>query len=307
MNVDQILAAFPRTPRWWWATFAWTAGAHTIPQLAEPSRETASRGSAVVRRRSLRGRAERWPTIWRRWGSGASRCSAHWRGWIRLRADKRARAARHFVRIADPRARLPTFTYTKLINGETGHRRSAADRLHPYGRCRLAIEHQVDRERLRGRRPGFRRALVADQAETQPGRSVVTPRFAKHSSEMARAPSGKIVWVDSRVRVGSFPQRNSETERAGGRGACTAVFGRWITSACGAGANPIAVRTPGPEAYWWSSEAARRWFERARGGEAGGHLRRGRQLLGGRCVALAVTGSAWRLRDSVISWHPSRS
>ena len=119
---------------------------------------------------------------------------------------------------------ISTFTYTKLLNSETGEEdqpridfirteplpepleRELVDRLHA-----VASEYDV--------------LLVSDQAETSHG-GVVTPRVRDALGEIAIQNPEKIVWVDSRLRSHLFRGAILKPNEREAAEACAATVGR---------------------------------------------------------------------------------
>ena len=98
--------------------------------------------------------------------------------------------------------KVPTFTYTKLINVATGVEdlpRVDFINSHPLPD---AVEREVI-EYLREFAASFDIIFVSDQAETRRG-GVVTSAVRSVLEEIAQADTRKIVWVDSRIRVERF-------------------------------------------------------------------------------------------------------
>jgi rfaE bifunctional protein kinase chain/domain len=98
--------------------------------------------------------------------------------------------------------KVPTFTYTKLVNASTG----AEDlpRIDFINTRPLPdpVEQEV-LEYLREFAPSFDILFVSDQADTRTG-GVVTPSVRTLLEEISRADPRKIVWVDSRIRIERF-------------------------------------------------------------------------------------------------------
>lgn len=96
--------------------------------------------------------------------------------------------------------RLQTFTYTKLINNDTG-----IEDLPRVDFVNVADLHEeVESEllaRLGWASASFDVVIVSDQAETEKG-GVVSPRMREAVCALAEA--GKLVWVDSRKRAEKF-------------------------------------------------------------------------------------------------------
>lgn len=96
---------------------------------------------------------------------------------------------------------LPTFTYTKLLNADTGDE--------DLGRIDFVAPPpppSIDDEivaRLHGSASSYDVILVADQAETESG-GVVTPAVREALREIASQPSAPVIFVDSRMRIERF-------------------------------------------------------------------------------------------------------
>ncbi len=109
----------------------------------------------------------------------------------------------------------PTFTYTKLINQQTGI--EDLPRVDFVSTKPLAqdIERQLITN-FREHANAFDVILVSDQAETESG-GVVTPALRDELSAFARKHRDTIVWVDSRMRAEHFRNvivKPNETEAA---------------------------------------------------------------------------------------------
>lgn len=118
---------------------------------------------------------------------------------------------------------VPTFTYTKLLNAETGEEDlPRIDFVNP-----VSTPADVDAEILLAAAeaiPQFDVILVADQAETEQG-GVVTPAVRQLLAACASAHPSKVFWVDSRERPEHFrgmvvKPNDSEAARA-----CLRLFG----------------------------------------------------------------------------------
>ena len=118
---------------------------------------------------------------------------------------------------------VTTFTYTKIINGQTGvedHPRS------DYIQA-TAIPESLERqmaERLRQMQGDFDVIFVADQAETAVG-GVVTESLRTALAEVGAASPDKIVWADSRLRCELFRNVTIKVNRAEADAACERAFG----------------------------------------------------------------------------------
>jgi rfaE bifunctional protein kinase chain/domain len=140
---------------------------------------------------------------------------------------------------------LQTFTYTKLININTG--------IEDLGRVdcisTTPLDPKVERQvldRLPGAVDEFDVILVSDQAETQAG-GVVTPGVRELLADLAPNYRDKIFWVDSRARIELFREMILKPNRLEAESACGRALGRVDFQAlrehCGAG---FLVVTDGP-------------------------------------------------------------
>ena len=93
---------------------------------------------------------------------------------------------------------IPTFTYTKLLNSDTGAEDlPRVDFVVPYD-MPAGIEEQTLKT-LAANAKDFDVILVSDQTETETG-GLVTRNVRDALSEIARKQPGTVVWTDSRVR-----------------------------------------------------------------------------------------------------------
>ena len=98
--------------------------------------------------------------------------------------------------------KVPTFTYTKLINVATGVEDLPRVDFINTQPLPDAVEQEVI-EYLREFAASFDIIFVSDQADTRRG-GVVTAAVRALLEEIAQADPKKIVWVDSRIRVERF-------------------------------------------------------------------------------------------------------
>jgi rfaE bifunctional protein kinase chain/domain len=120
-------------------------------------------------------------------------------------------------------ARLPTFTYTKLINAETGAEDLPRVDFIPF----RPLPEQIDRQlmtRLENAVGGFDVVLVADQAETEYG-GVITPRMRELLRKIARKHPDKVIWADSRRRVEHFRSVIVKPNQQEAEETCMRLFG----------------------------------------------------------------------------------
>ena len=115
---------------------------------------------------------------------------------------------------------IATFTYTKLLNSETGEEdlpRVDFVNTQP-------LPETLERElvsRLERAAPKYDVILVSDQAETSSG-GIVTPRMRE---ALARIPNA-LVWVDSRMRGEHFRNVVVKPNRQEADAACLRAFGK---------------------------------------------------------------------------------
>jgi rfaE bifunctional protein kinase chain/domain len=136
----------------------------------------------------------------------------------------RALAARGIGDLCIRTGSMQTFTYTKVINGETGvEDRPRLDFINTVPLER-AVEQQL-LERLRSEFGAFDVVIASDQAETSRG-GVVTPAVRNLVGELARVHPEKIFFADSRARIQHFRHVIAKPNREEGESACGTLFGR---------------------------------------------------------------------------------
>lgn len=120
-------------------------------------------------------------------------------------------------------SKLPTFTYTKLINASSGEEdQPRVD--HIYARPLPAFVEEEILGHLESFAGTFDVLFVSDQAETSQG-GVVTPAVRDLLLEIAVAHPAKIIWVDSRVRVERFRRMILKPNGQEADAASMALFG----------------------------------------------------------------------------------
>ena len=154
--------------------------------------------------------------------------------------------------------RVPTFTYTKLINLQT----DVEDQPRVDSVYAEPMPAEVEGEllaRLRGVWPAFDVVLVSDQAETQQG-GVITPKMREALAELAAGTPGKVVWADSRVREEHFRNVILKSNADEAAVACRRALGavdleklRALTNA------PLLVMTDGPKGAMYLRDGESRW------------------------------------------------
>jgi rfaE bifunctional protein kinase chain/domain len=115
---------------------------------------------------------------------------------------------------------VQTFTYTKLLNQDTGEEDMPRIDFIVAQPLAAEVEHRIV-EALRDAGPKFDAILVSDQAETEHG-GVVTPAVRAALADLKRAAPEMVIWVDSRMRIENFrgaclKPNNHEAEAASQR------------------------------------------------------------------------------------------
>lgn len=119
--------------------------------------------------------------------------------------------------------RWQTFTYTKILNAQTGvEDQPRVDFISTHPLPKEAEERVVDN--LANLVPAHEVILVADQAETAAG-GVVTPAVRERLIELAGEYPGKIILVDSRKRVHLFRKVMLKPNRSEAEAASHQLFG----------------------------------------------------------------------------------
>ncbi|MEJ7605460.1 MAG: PfkB family carbohydrate kinase [Bryobacteraceae bacterium] len=118
---------------------------------------------------------------------------------------------------------VPTFTYTKLINRQTG--------IEDLGRIDFILNSPlpppVEATILRALPAAFERfkvILVSDQAETESG-GVITAAVRAEIVSLAKLHQNSVVWVDSRVRPELFRHVVLKPNHLEAEAACTRLYG----------------------------------------------------------------------------------
>jgi rfaE bifunctional protein kinase chain/domain len=173
------------------------------PALADPSRETGIPRVGVISTEVTPGAA----------GTIANNLAALGAGRVdvlgmvgddgfgyELRSALAARGISHELLVDAPG--VPTFTYTKLINAQTGEEDlPRVDFVYT-----SPLPESVEREliaRLERAASAYDVILVSDQAETSQG-GVITPAMRDSIAGLALANPEKLIWVDSRLRAEHF-------------------------------------------------------------------------------------------------------
>jgi rfaE bifunctional protein kinase chain/domain len=224
MTVRALLAAFP-------GMSALVAGDVCLdrwctydPALAEPSRETGIPRTAVIRTQTTAGAA----------GTVANNLAALGVGRVSVLGMigddgfgvelSRALSARKIGSDYCVRARgAQTFTYTKLINAQSG--REDLPRIDFLNA--QPLDNEVERKLLDAVAAAVDAhdvILISDQAETSQG-GVVTPAMRELIHELALGYRDKIFFVDSRTRIELFRAAILKPNQQEAESACRRLFG----------------------------------------------------------------------------------
>lgn len=223
--VDEILAAFPRHSALIVGDICLDRWCTYDPRESEPSRETGIPRLAVLSTEVTPGAG----------GTVANNLAALGIGRVavlgaigddgfgyELQSALQLRGISPQLLVAHPA--VSTFTYTKLLNSQTGDEdRPRVDFINTRPMPPNVEDDIVDR--LRSAAPNFDVLFIADQAETAQG-GVITPRVRAAVTEIARANPEKVVWVDSRLRASEFRNVIIKPNQDEAAAACARLFGK---------------------------------------------------------------------------------
>jgi rfaE bifunctional protein kinase chain/domain len=188
-------------------------------------------------------------------------------------------------------SKVPTFTYTKLINASTGAEdlpRVDFINSHPLPD---AVEQEVI-EYLREFAASFDVIFVSDQAETKRG-GVVTAAVRGLLEEIAQADTKKIVWVDSRIRVERFHNMILKPNEGEASAASIGLFGEVDYQRLRTHANSkLVFVTKGSDGVVVVEEGAQSVVPALRVANPVDVSGAGDSFSAGAALALAITGSA---------------
>jgi rfaE bifunctional protein kinase chain/domain len=139
-----------------------------------------------------------------------------------LENELRARGISLDLMVKDPR--LPTYTYTRLFNAETGlEDRSRVDVI-PFRPLPVEVERKF-LQRLDSAIGGFDVVVVADQAKTEYG-GAITPGARQLLETLAERHPEKVIWAHSRRRMRHFRGVIVRPNRQEADEACIQLFGK---------------------------------------------------------------------------------
>jgi rfaE bifunctional protein kinase chain/domain len=153
---------------------------------------------------------------------------------------------------------MQTFTYTKVINGETGiEDRPRLDFINI-----APLEREVEQrvlDRFEEVVQAFDVIVIADQAETSRG-GVVTPAMRARLSGKAQTHRDKIFLADSRARIRHFRHVIAKPNQQEGEAACREWIGRIdYPELRRLLASPLLMVTHGPNGALVIDDAGERW------------------------------------------------
>ena len=225
MTVAEILAAFPKLRVLVAGDVCLDRWCHYDPALADPSRETGIPRVGVISTQVTPGAA----------GTIANNLAALGAGKIavlgmvgddgfgyELRGALAARGISHELLVDTPG--VPTFTYTKLINTQTGDEDLPRIDFVYTQPLPGSVESELI-ARLERAAPDYDIILVSDQAETAQG-GVITPAVRGAIARLALARPDQLIWVDSRLRPEHFRHAVVKPNQEEAEAACLRVFGR---------------------------------------------------------------------------------
>jgi len=136
----------------------------------------------------------------------------------------RALAARGVEDLCIRAGALQTFSYTKVINRDTGvEDRPRLDFINT-APLNAGVERQI-LDRVRAAVHSFDVVIISDQAETSRG-GMITPAVRSELCALALAHPAKIFFADSRARIHHFRNVIAKPNQQEGEAACHELFGR---------------------------------------------------------------------------------
>lgn len=224
MTPTEILAAIPKLSLLVVGDICLDRWCTYDPATSEPSRETGIPRIGVVRTEVTAGAG----------GTVANNLAALGSGRVAVLGAigndgfalelSHALAARGITDLCVRANALQTFTYTKVINGDTGVEDQPRLDFINTTPLNTTVESQMV-DRLRAECASFDGVIISDQAETSRG-GVVTPAVRSALCELARAQPSKIFFADSRARIQHFRNVIAKPNQQEGEAASHALFGR---------------------------------------------------------------------------------
>jgi bifunctional ADP-heptose synthase (sugar kinase/adenylyltransferase) len=185
---------------------------------------------------------------------------------------------------------MQTFTYTKVINAETG--REDQPRLDFINRDPLPYDVQRQfLDNLQMAVESYDVILIADQADNREG-GVITPAVRGLLAELAPQYPERIFWADSRARIHLFRNVILKPNRQEAETACRMLFGRVDFPALRRYAqSPLMFVTHGPDGALAVDESGEQWVRSRPVANPVDICGAGDSFSAGAALALRVTGS----------------
>lgn len=185
---------------------------------------------------------------------------------------------------------IQTFTYSKLINSQTGLEDLPRVDFINTRPLPAAVDGQVV-ELLRGHAAGFDAILVSDQAETEAG-GVVTQSVREYLASYAARRQDRLVWVDSRRRGELFRRVVLKPNQAEAAEACRRAAGSTSLEALRRHIDaPLLVVTQGGDGVVLVDEDGERRIPTRKVEEPVDICGAGDSFSAGAAMTLALTGS----------------
>ena len=194
------------------------------PAFAEPSRETGLPRVAVVRTETTAGAAGTVANNLKALGAGRvavmGTIGDDGHGYELRRALERVGIETQYLFDSGG----PTFTYTKLLNEQTGDEDLGRIDFLPPARLKPLTEQYLI-ARFTQAVVEFDVVIVSDQAETE-NEGTITAAFRDQLTELSGAHPGRIFWVDSRMRPEKFRGVIVKPNEREAAEACQRAFGK---------------------------------------------------------------------------------
>lgn len=291
MNTAEILAAIPTFRVMVVGDVCLDRWCTYDPSLAEPSRETGIPRIGVISTEVTPGAAG---TVANNLAALGARVSVM--GMVgddgfgyELRQALEARGIATDLLVPAPG--IPTFTYTKLLNRDTGEE--------DFPRVDFVYTRPVPQEldaelvrRFEAAAPGFDIIIVSDQAETDQG-GVVTAAVRSAVERVAAAHPGILIWVDSRMRAEHFrgvivKPNQQEAEAASIRALGRIDYPEFRRRICA----PLLVVTHGGDGALLVDESGERWIATTKVQHPVDICGAGDSFSAGAVLAFRATGNA---------------
>jgi rfaE bifunctional protein kinase chain/domain len=223
MTVTEILAAIPKLSALVVGDICLDRWCTYDPATSEPSRETGIPRIGIVHAEATAGAGGTVANNLAALGCKCAVLGAIGNDGFGLELS-RALAARGIADRCIRADSMQTFTYTKVINGNTGVEDQPRLDFINITPLDTVVEQQI-LDSLRQVVDDFDVIIVSDQAETSRG-GVVTPAVRDLLGDLALAHPAKIIFADSRARIHHFRNVIAKPNQQEGEAACQRLFGR---------------------------------------------------------------------------------